>query len=216
MSQLDKGKTPRQEPIMSEASIVANSQPDENPQLEDEADSFVAREASRRKRLLRFYLILLAVPVALAIAVLIFGRSDRQVVMETIEREAPAIVQEEVGNQVQPAINAEVKNQIAPTLNEIKGLEQKTDMLSNSQKEIEVSLRNEAQSLRSKIDDKANTVSVETQAKINRLEADSIRKLTAIENKIRALEDRINKLPKSGRLIDDQILKPIEPKKSPQ
>lgn len=88
----------------------------------DEGLSFVERETRRRKRLLRFYLAMLAVPLLLAAAVLLFGRSDRQMVREELKTQAPAVVRQVAGDQFAPAIQTEVQNQITPTITQINEL----------------------------------------------------------------------------------------------
>lgn len=100
-------------------------------QTEDEAGSFLERETLRRKRLLKVYLALLAVPVALGIAVLVFGRSDRRLVLEEIKTQAPPIVQQEVGEQIAPTVRSEVQTQFAPTLEQLAGLQSQQAEVKN-------------------------------------------------------------------------------------
>jgi hypothetical protein len=113
MSQVDEGRPRQREAESSEVTVVRSSQP------EDEASSFVERETRRRKRLLRFYLLLLVIPVVLAIVILVYGRSDRRVVMDEIRAQAPPIVQREVGEQIRPTIETEVHKQITQPLEQI-------------------------------------------------------------------------------------------------
>lgn len=96
---------------------------------EDEGLSFVERETRRRKRLLRFYLAMLAIPVLLAATVLLFGRSDRQMVTEELKSQTPALVREAAGEQFAPAIQTEVQNQITPTLGQINELKARQDSI---------------------------------------------------------------------------------------
>ncbi len=113
MSQVDEGSTRQRqrESLTVEAGSAAQAQ--------DDAGSFVERETRRRKRLLRFYLMLLIIPVALAIIILVFGRSDRRVVMDEIKAQAPPIVQREVGEQIRPTVETEVQKQISQPLVQI-------------------------------------------------------------------------------------------------
>jgi hypothetical protein len=113
MSQVDEGSARQRDSATSEVTVVRSSQP------EDDAGSFVERETRRRKRLLRFYLLLLIIPVALAIVILVYGRSDRRVVMDEIKAQAPPIVQREVGEQIRPTIETEVQKQISEPLTQI-------------------------------------------------------------------------------------------------
>jgi DNA repair exonuclease SbcCD ATPase subunit len=106
---------------------------------EDEALSFVERETRRRKRLLRFYLAMLAVPILLAAAVLLFGRSDRQMVTEEIKTQAPAVVRQAAGDQFAPAIQTEVQNQITPTLGQINELKTRQDSIAEEVKTLSAS-----------------------------------------------------------------------------
>jgi chromosome segregation ATPase len=106
---------------------------------EDAGMSFVEREMRRRKRLLRFYLALLIIPVLLGIAVLIFGRSDRQMVTEELKNQTPLVVRETVGTQVAPAIQTEVEKQITPTLGQINELKTRQDSITNEVKTLSAS-----------------------------------------------------------------------------
>ncbi len=130
MSQVDEGSTRQREsePIAVEAVSV--------PQAEGEAGSFVERETRRRKRLLRFYLMLLIIPVALAVIVLVYGRSDRRVVMDEIKAQAPPIVQREVGEQIRPTIETEVQKQISQPLEQIDSKINEVAQTKVSQEEI--------------------------------------------------------------------------------
>lgn len=130
MSQVDEGSTRQRESgrLPGEAATV--------PQGEDDAASFVERETRRRKRLLRFYLMLLIIPVALAIVILVYGRSDRRVVMDEIKAQAPPIVQREVGEQIRPTIETEVQKQISQPLVQIDSKINEVAQSKVSQEEI--------------------------------------------------------------------------------
>jgi hypothetical protein len=130
MSQVDEGSTRQRDVETSEVTIVRSSQP------EDDAGSFVERETRRRKRLLRFYLMLLIIPVALAIVILVFGRSDRRVVMDEIKAQTPPIVQREVGEQIRPTIETEVQKQISEPLTQIDTKINEVAQTKVSQEEI--------------------------------------------------------------------------------
>ena len=106
---------------------------------EDAGMSFVEREMRRRKRLLRVYLALLIIPVLLGIAVLVFGRSDRQMVAEELKNQTPSVVRETVGTQVAPAIQTEVEKQIAPTLGQINELKTRQDSIADEVKTLSAS-----------------------------------------------------------------------------
>ncbi len=130
MSQVDEGSTRQRDSETSEVTVVRSSQPG------DDAGSFVERETRRRKRLLRFYLMLLIIPVALAIVVLVYGRSDRRVVMDEIKAQAPPIVQREVGEQIRPTIETEVQKQISEPLTQIDTKINEVAQTKVSQEEI--------------------------------------------------------------------------------
>jgi hypothetical protein len=100
------------------------------------AASFVERETKRRKRLLRFYLLLLIIPVGLAFVLLIYGRSDRRVVLDEIKTQAPPIVQREVSEQIRPTIETEVQKQIAQPLEQIDGKINEVAQTKVSQEEL--------------------------------------------------------------------------------
>ena len=103
------------------------------------ASSFVERETLRQKRLLRFYLSLLLVPVILGVAILIFGRSDRRVVTDEIKKQAPTIVRTEIQEQVRPAIQSEVKTQVSSSLGEIGEMKARQETLTNEVNQIKSS-----------------------------------------------------------------------------
>jgi hypothetical protein len=114
MSQVDEGS--RRQPESSGLAIEVGGSPQ---MTEAGSESFLERETRRRKRLLRLYLALLIIPIALAILVLVYGRSDRRVVMDEIKVQAPPIVQREVGEQIAPTIKTEVQKQISQPLEQI-------------------------------------------------------------------------------------------------
>jgi len=197
---------------------------------EDEAGSFLERETRRRKRLLRFYLALLAVPVALGIAVLVFGRSDRKLVLDEIKAQAPPIVQKEVGEQIAPTIRSEVQSQFAPTLEQIAGLQNQQGEVKNelaaarneinvveqrqsqtvaslkaSQQETEATLRKENQSLKTQIDTVAGSVKSsqqETTAALRR-ESESIK--SEVRADIRALDNGVNQKLRKLDGLDEKL-----------
>jgi uncharacterized coiled-coil DUF342 family protein len=222
MAQVDKGGNRPPEVV----SLPRD--PNAPPQAEDDAGSFLERETLRRKRLLRFYLALLAVPVALGIIVLVFGRSDRQLVMEEIKTQDPPIVQKEVGEQIAPTVKSEVRNQFAPTLEQIAGLQSQQGEVKNElaatrqqvagvgqqQNQIATSLtaaqqetaalRKENQSLKSQIETAAGSARAaqETTAALRR-ESESLK--TEVRSQIRALDSGVNQ--KLSRLegLDEKL-----------
>jgi hypothetical protein len=192
---------------------VGNNRP-----LEDETGRAVEREILRRKRLLKFYLLLLAVPVALGIIVLVFGRSDRRVVMDEIQTQAPTIVQKEVGEQIKPTIKSEVQSevqsqvqsevqsrvqsevqaQVGPALGQIDDLktrQAKVDevagSLKASQQETATTLRRENEALKNEIKNDLKTLDNGVKEKLNKLDAINERLLKL--ERLR-FEDRLNKL----------------------
>lgn len=130
MSQVDEGSTRQRERESATIEVLRNSQ------AEDEAGSFVERETRRRKRLLRLYLTLLIIPVALAIVILVYGRSDRRIVIDEIKAQAPPIVQKEVGQQIKPTIETEVQKQISQPLEQIDSKINEVAQTKVSQEEI--------------------------------------------------------------------------------
>lgn len=124
---------------------------------EDDAGSFVERETRRRKRLLRVYLMLLIIPVALAIVVLVYGRSDRRVLMDEIKTQAPPIVQREVGEQIRPTVETEVQKQIAQPLVQIDNKINEVAQTKVSQEEIN-KIQEENKSLRNELSVKIDEV----------------------------------------------------------
>lgn len=151
MSQVDEGNTRGRDGETSEVTVVRSSQP------ADDAGSFVERETRRRKRLLRFYLMLLIIPVALAIIILIFGRSDRRVVMDEIKAQAPPIVQREVGQQIRPTIETEVQKQITQPLEQIDTKINEVAQTKVSQEEI-TKIQGENAALRNELSVKIDEV----------------------------------------------------------
>jgi hypothetical protein len=227
MSQVDEGSNRRHEPENLGVAVVANSQP------ADEAASFVERETRGRKRLLRFYLMLLAIPVALAVVVLIFGRSDRRVVMDEIQTQAPPIVQREVGEQIKPTIKSEVQTQISPTLGEIDGLktrqvqiEEAAGSLKISQEETTATLRKENEALKTELKNDLKKLDNGVNERLSNLGSinERLKKLEAlderlirlerqsIEGRLKNLETQIKEL--SGRRVNNGNQFP-QPKKSP-
>jgi uncharacterized phage infection (PIP) family protein YhgE len=207
---------------------VTSSNPVQPRPEEDEAGSFLERETLRRKRMLRFYLALLAVPVALGIAVLVFGRSDRRLVLEEIKTQAPPIVKDAVGEQIAPTVKSEVQNQFAPTLEQIAGLQtqqaevknqldaaqqqvagvgqqqnQIASSLTATQQET-AALRKESQSLKTQVDAVAGSVktSQETTDQLRR-ESESLK--TEVRTQIRALDTGVSEKLRRLDGLDEKL-----------
>lgn len=201
-----------------------------SPLAEDDAGSFLERETQRRKRMLRFYLALLAVPVALGIAVLVFGRSDRKLVMEEIRVQAPPIVQQQVGEQIAPTIKSEVQNQFAPTLEQIAGLQSQQGEVKNelaaardeinvveqrqnqtaaslraSQQETETALRRENQSLKTQIDTVAGSVKNSQQETTAALRRESEAIKSEVRADFRALDNGVNQKLRKLDGLDEKL-----------
>jgi hypothetical protein len=180
----------------------------DNRQTEDETGRAVEREILWRKRLLRFYLLLLIIPVALGISVLVFGRSDRRMMKEEIQTQAPTIVQREVGEQIKPTIQSEVQSEVqsavqtqvqsevqtrvGPALGQLDDLKTRQDKveevigsLSASQQKIAALLRSENEALRNEL----RTLDSGVNRKLSKLDAVS-EKL----NRLDAINDKLNKL----------------------
>jgi hypothetical protein len=203
---------------------VGNTRP-----IEDENGRAVEREILRRKRLLRFYLLLLAIPVALGIIVLVFGRSDRRVVMDEIQTQAPTIVQREVGEQIKPTIQSEVQNQVqnriqsevqaqvGPALGQLDDLkmrqakvEEVAGSLSASQQKIAASLRSENESLKNEVKSDLRTLDSGVNQKLSKLDAvsEKLNRLDAINarlDKLDAINDRLIRLEQQS--IGDRLNK---------
>jgi hypothetical protein len=207
MSQVDEGSNRRYEPETPGATVAASSEAD--------AGAFVARETRRRKRLLRVYLLLLAIPVALGIVVLIFGRSDRRLVMEELQTQAPPIVQREVGEQIKPTIKSEVQSQMSPTFGEIEGLktrqaqiEEAAGSLKISQEETTAALRKENEALKNEVKNELRTLDNGVNEKLNRLDAinERLNRLDALNERLirlerQSLNDRLNNLENRVKTI---------------
>jgi flagellar motility protein MotE (MotC chaperone) len=196
-----------------------------NRPVEDETGQAVEREILRRKRLLRFYLLLLAIPVALGIIVLVFGRSDRRMVKEEIQTQAPTIVQREVGEQIKPTIKSEVQSevqsavqaQVGPALGQLDDLktrqarvEEVAGSLSASQQETTTALRRENEALKSEVKNELRTLDSGVNQKLSKLDAvnEKLNRLDAINdrlNKLDAINDRLIKLERQG--IGDRLNK---------
>ena len=123
---------------------------DEDPQLKNPGagtgeqesqatSSFVEREARRQKRMLTLYLLLLLVPLLLGIALLKFGNSDRQMVLEEIRKQAPPIVRSQIQEQVKPAIQSEVQTQVTSSLGDIGEIKERQESLTNDINQIKSS-----------------------------------------------------------------------------
>lgn len=223
MAQVDEGGTRRPEfESLSRGSVAS-------VQAEDEAGSFLERETTRRKRTLGLYLALLAVPVALGIAVLVFGRSDRRLVLDEIKTQAPPIVQKEVGEQIAPTIRSEVQSQFAPTLEQIAGLQNQQGEVRNelatarseinaveaqqnqtaaslraSQQETATALRKENQSLKTELETVAGSVrgSQETTAALRR-ESEALK--IEVRGQIRALDNGVNEKLRKFDGLDEKL-----------
>jgi site-specific DNA-cytosine methylase len=206
MSQPDSENIPQ--PERERHVISANSQADA------EEISFAERETRRRKRLLRFYLLMLAIPVALGIGVLIFGRSDSRMVIDEIKAQAPAIVKSAVGEQIKPTIKDEVKNQITPTLEQLGTLqtrqdkvEETTGSLKASQEETSTRLQKENEAIRSdlgKLDQGINE-------RLDKERQDLIKGRQALEDKVKTLEERIRAMSTSRQPVKKRDRIPILP-----
>ncbi|HUQ33198.1 MAG TPA: hypothetical protein VM095_13840 [Pyrinomonadaceae bacterium] len=154
---------------------------------EDETGAAVEREIRRRKRLLRLYLMLLIIPVALGIIVLIFGRSDRRLVTDEIQTQASTIVQKEIGEQIKPTIQSEVQNQVAPTLGQIDELKTRQDATAKALREENNYLKYQLHQLNSDVIEKLNKLDAFNDRLI-RLERQRF------EDRIKKLENRIESL----------------------
>jgi signal transduction histidine kinase len=98
--------------------------------------SFVERETRRQKRMLRVFLALLMIPLILGVALLVFGRSDRQAVLDELRKQAPPIVRSEIQEQVRPAIQSEVKTQVTSSLGVISEIKERQESLTNEVNQI--------------------------------------------------------------------------------
>jgi hypothetical protein len=193
------------------------SQADSENIPQPEAISFVERETRRRKRLLRFYLAMLAIPVALGIVVLIFGRSDSRMVIDEIKAQAPPIVKEAVGDQIKPTIKDEVKNQITPTLEQLGTLktrqdkvEETTGSLKASQEETSTRLQKENEAIKSDLG-KLDQGIKET---LDKEKQDLIRERQALEDRVKNLEERVRAISKPRQPVDKTDRIPILPEQS--
>jgi hypothetical protein len=167
----------------------------------NEASAFIARETRRRKRLLKFYLALLAVPVALGIAVLIFGRSDSRLVMDEIKTQAPPIVQREVGEQLKPTIKSEVQTEVGEQLRPTVKSEVETQvnpalgMIDDLRKE-QAQLKQADESLKASQENAVRTIKNES--------GESVRSQLA-ELGVPAINNRLGKL--EGQNLDARLRK---------
>lgn len=164
MSDVDEGNNPPPESNKVAAKVAEEKQA-EDTQPEGDAESFLEREIERRQQSLKLYLALLAIPVALGIVVLIFGRSDRQMVTDEINNKSANIVARELETQIQPNINQAVENinaavekRFSPTLTKIDNLNARQDeiqkttgSLNASQQQLTTKLKSETDSLRNEI-----------------------------------------------------------------
>jgi hypothetical protein len=219
MSDVDEGNNPP-----PESNEVA-----EEKQAEDDAESFLERETQRRQQSLKLYLALLAIPVALGIVVLIFGRSDRRLVLDEIRTQAPPLVQREVGEQLKPTIKSEVQTQISPTLGEIDGLktrqtqiEEVSGSLKTLQAETTATLRKDNEAFKSEVKSELRTLSGVNE-KLNGLDALNERlnslerqeldaRLRDLATRLRNLENRVKML--EGREANNGNQIP-QPRKTP-
>ncbi|MDT4955139.1 MAG: hypothetical protein QOJ02_3277 [Acidobacteriota bacterium] len=220
MSQPDSENIPQPERGRPGVEVSGNSQADA------EALSFVERETRRRKRLLRFYLLLLAIPVAVGVAVLIFGRSDSRLVIDEIRSQAPRIVQREVGEQIRPTIKTEVQNQISPTLGQIDSkISEVAQSSKDSLEETNKKLQAENESLKTELNNKINDVAqsrvsreeLQKQNESLKTELNSSRDAaiqginqrlgqlqTGLEGKIRVLQQRVEVLPRQRTGVSER------------
>lgn len=175
----------------------------------EEGGSFVEREARRRRRLLRFYLLLLIIPIALAIVVLVFGRSDRTLVIDEIKSQAPSLVQREVGQQIRPTIQSEVKNQISPTLGQIDGkINQVAETSKVSLEETNKRLQEENEALKTELNNKINEVA---QSRVSReeLQKENENLKTEINNSrqadLRVINQRVEQIQQFQRGLEGKV-----------
>jgi len=83
----------------------------------------VARDLARRRRMIRVYLALLIVPLAVAAAFMLFGRTDREV------------VEQEVEQQVAPVWQS--YREIEPMLTEVRGVDERIESYERGQSDLE-------------------------------------------------------------------------------
>jgi ABC-type lipoprotein release transport system permease subunit len=207
MAQPNSENIPQPEREEPKVEVSANSQADAEI-------SFVERETRRRKRLLRFYLAMLAIPVALGIVVLIFGRSDSRMVIDEIKTQAPAIVKSAVGDQIKPTIKEEVKNQINPTLEQLGTLqtrqekvEETTGSLKASQEETSTRLQRDNEALRSDLGKLDQGIS----EKLNKERQDLINERQALEKRVKTLEQQVKAISTPRRTTNNMNRIQISP-----
>ena len=168
-----------------------------------DAATFVERETRRRKRLLRFYLALLIIPVALAIVVLVFGRSDRRVVMDEIREQAPPIVQRELGERIEPTIRTEVQKQITQPLEQIDSKINEVAQSKASREEVTKTVEAGNESLRNEINSKFVQPGV-SREEFNRLLEENKSLRNELNNVKSNLEEKFQALQKRVIILSEQ------------
>jgi len=92
----------------------------------------VARDLARRRRMVRAYLALLIVPLAVAAAFLVFGRTDRRVVEEEVEEQVAPVWQSY--REIEPMLT-EVRG-VGELLPSIRGVDERIERYERGQSEL--------------------------------------------------------------------------------
>jgi len=119
----------------------------------------VEKEIARRKRLLKVYLILLSIPVAICIIFLRYGRSDRAVVTREVRQEF-APVQGRLASAEEAAID--LQSQLSATKSRINVTENQVKQVSALTAAVQQDNRAMSQVIKDQISQKADTKVVNT------------------------------------------------------
>lgn len=97
----------------------------DNPSIPhgDRIENAVGRELARRRRLLRLYLLLLLVPLGLAAWFLVAGRSDHEILRQTVEERVAPVEQR--------------YEQIAPKLEQVESLDEALPVVQAAAKQLQ-------------------------------------------------------------------------------
>jgi DNA repair exonuclease SbcCD ATPase subunit len=191
-------------------------------------ENAVERELARRRRLLRLYLLLLLVPLGLAAWFLAFGRSDQEIVHQTVEQRvapvearyeqiAPKLEQVESLDKTLPVVQQAAKQlqaqgkqvetlrqqvqEIAPAVQQIQAQQRQVATLQQRVQEIEPAVK------QVQADQVALRRTMETPGDVKELTA----RLAAMERNIADVEARQVQVQRDLRAVQLKVDKPVGP-----
>jgi len=155
-------------------------------------DLSVQRELARRRRLIRLYLVLLAIPLAVAAGFLLWGRTDRQVVQQEVEQRVKPV--ESQYREIQPMLD-DVRG-VSALLPEIRSVDERFQGYAQGQDELQERVAAVTSELRELKPAVAEAADLREQVQVLRRDLD--RQQSDVEQRFQALAPQVGAVTHGG------------------